>query len=134
MQKWIKKYWPVLLLLLAVGYVIYLRRKANNTIGTPANTEPVNWGANPDQPVNGIAPGEPVGTVPGNPNTGGSYLPDSGEVYTVVAALDAEIFRVELLLGCPVKDIDPIGTAGCKSRNLNGNGCASGQFYSKPTS
>ncbi len=84
MQKWIKKYWPVLLLLLAVGYIIYIRRRANNTIGTPANTEPVNWGANPEQPTNGIAPGEPVGTTPGNStgtatgstgNTGGAFLP-----------------------------------------------------------
>lgn len=79
MQKLIKKYWPVLLLLLAVGYVIYIRRKTDKTVpAATGNTEPVSWGADPT-PANGITVGEVVGTTPGNtgnPNTGGMYLPD----------------------------------------------------------
>lgn len=83
MQKWIKKYWPVLLALLAIGYIIYTRRKNNKAAaatGTnePANTTPVEWGANPAPENNtpGIAVGEPVpGTGGTMPQGGGSYLP-----------------------------------------------------------
>lgn len=78
MQKWIKKYWPVLLALLAIGYIIYTRRKNNkaaagtDTTTASGTTEPTSWGADPTP---GIAVGEPVPGTAGTMPQGGAYLP-----------------------------------------------------------